>query len=90
MADNICNSGIIADGYRPMAVLCKDNYRAWSYNEGATQSNELLEAGHRNKGGASYYGFARSRMSRNSSSSRHKGCLGEKEGPCSRAFDHVH
>ena len=30
MADNIGKSGIRADGYRPMAVLRKDNYRAWS------------------------------------------------------------
>ena len=30
MADNIGNSGIRADGHRPMAVLRKDNYRAWS------------------------------------------------------------
>ena len=30
MANNIGNSGIRADGYRPTAVLRKDNYRAWS------------------------------------------------------------
>ena len=30
MADNSGNSGIRAEGYRPMSVLRKDNYRAWS------------------------------------------------------------
>ena len=29
MADNKGNSGIRADGIRPLAVLRKDNYRAW-------------------------------------------------------------
>ena len=30
MADNIGNSGIKAEGYKPVAVLRKDNHRAWS------------------------------------------------------------